>query len=134
MVIHDNGISRPANLGRSGTDLWLSVVGGEYELDPGQIRLLADACREADLIDRLQAELDAGAPLQVRGSMGQPTASPLISEVRQHRATVKHLLSALRLGEDGKRNRGFHSHRNVASVSEAARKAARQRWGTGGAS
>jgi hypothetical protein len=45
---------------------------------------------------------------------------------------MKTLLSALRLGEDGESNRGFYSHRNVASVSEAARKAAKMRWGTGG--
>jgi hypothetical protein len=132
MAIEDNGIIRPANLGRSGTDLWLSVVNGEYELDPGQVRLLTDAAREADLIDRLQAEIDAGAPFLVKGSMGQQVANPLIAEIRQHRATLKGLLSALHLGEDARRNRGFHAQRGTGTVSDAARRAARMRWGSGG--
>jgi len=66
--------------------------------------------------------------------MGQPVANPLFGELRLHRGTLKGLLSALRLGEDGDSNRGFHSHRGYATVSEAPRKAARARWGTGGTS
>jgi hypothetical protein len=131
MAIEDFGIPRPAGLGPAGTVLWCAII-GKYELRPDEVRLLSDASREADIIDRIQDELDGGAPLMVKGSMGQWVASPLISEARQHRTTLKTLLAALRLSDDGTRNRGVHSHRGVASVSDAARRAARARWGSGG--
>ena len=51
-------------------------------------RVLEDAARVADLIERMQEELDADAPFVMKGSMGQPTASPLVSEIRQHRGTL----------------------------------------------
>jgi hypothetical protein len=41
------------------------------------LRILVDACREADIVDRLEATL-ADAELMVKGSMGQLVASPLV--------------------------------------------------------
>jgi hypothetical protein len=131
MAINDHGVRRPGNLGRAGTALWTDIHAA-WELRADELRLLEAAAREVDLIERMQAELDAGAPLVVKGSMGQPAASPLVSEIRQHRGTLKTLLSALKLSEDGRRNRGVYSHRGVATVSDAARRAARARWGTPG--
>lgn len=72
------------------------MVIDRYDLRPDEVRLLADGCREADIIERLEAEL-ADAPLMVKGSMGQLVASPLVSEVRQHRAVLAGLLKSLKL-------------------------------------
>lgn len=113
---------KPANLRSGGSDLWDSIAGA-YELRPDELRTLADACREADLIDRLEAEM-VDAPTMVKGSMGQLVASPLISEVRQHRSTLNTLLKALRLPED---------QATPAERSQSARKAANARWSTRGA-
>jgi hypothetical protein len=60
----------PAGLGRSGRTLWRSVA-GDYDLRPDELRILADACATADLIDRMAAEL-AGAGLTVEGSQRLP--------------------------------------------------------------
>jgi hypothetical protein len=130
MAIEDFRIRRPADLGRSGTQLWRDIV-AEYELRADEVRILGDACREADLVDRLEDELQ-DSPLIVRGSMGQPAASPLVTEIRAHRLAIKALLGALKLGEgEAATPRGVRSHRGV-TPSEAGRRAARARWGTAG--
>jgi hypothetical protein len=130
MAIEVNGLRVPAGLGRSGSDLWADVTEA-YEFRPDELRILADACREADLIDRLEDEIQ-DSPLIVKGSMGQPAPSPLMTEIRQHRATLKTLLVALKLGEvEDAAPRGMSSHRGV-TPSEAGRRAARRRWGTAG--
>src|SRR5690606_41193051 len=66
--------------------LWDSIVPA-YDLRPDEARMLADACREADIVQRLEDEL-ADAPLMVQGSQGQLVASPLVSELRQHRSVL----------------------------------------------
>lgn len=113
----------PAGLGDAGQALW-SEIANVWELRPDELRILADACREADLVERIEAEL-VDAPLMVTGSMGQKVASPLVSEVRQHRSVLSGLLRALKLPDEpaGKERKSQH-------VSEQARAAARARWGT----
>jgi len=108
----------PTKLGPRARKLWneLTVT---YELRPDELRILEDACREIDLIDRLEAELVVGE-MVVAGSQGQPVANPLVSEIRQHRSTLQRLLGSLKLpDEDG---------RQGAARSEAAREAAHARW------
>jgi hypothetical protein len=68
----------------------------DHRLRPDELRVLADACNEADLIDDLQEALK-GEPKTVRGSQGQEVIHPLISELRQHRATLNTLLRGLSL-------------------------------------
>jgi len=86
------------------------------------LRILLDACREADLIDELEAAL-VGQPRTVKGSQGQSVIHPIISELRQHRSVLSALLRSLDLasldrgGED--EARGAH---------EAAISLARARW------
>lgn len=115
---------QPAGLGESGRELWNSVA-LTYDLRPDEVRMLADACREADIVERLEMEL-MDSPLMVKGSMGQLTASPLVSEVRQHRTVLAGLLSKLKLPDTP-----AGSERKRAVASENARTAARARWGTG---
>ncbi|MFE2912830.1 hypothetical protein [Kitasatospora indigofera] len=119
-------LGRPDGLGPAGGALWEEIA-GVYELRPDEVRVLLDACREADLVDRLTTEL-ATADLMVRGSQGQLVASPLVSEVRQHRTVLASLLRALKL-PDSPAGAGQKSQH----TSEQARAAARARWGTKGA-
>lgn len=114
----------PANLGFAGKALWDSIIPA-YELRPDEVRILQDSCREADIIERLESEL-VDADLMVKGSMGQLVASPLVSEVRQHRATLAGLLGKLKIPDSP-----AGAARKRAVVSEQAVKAARARWGSG---
>lgn len=88
----------PRGLGASGKRIWGQIT-ETYTLRPDELSILEDACREADLIDRLEEAL-TGAPLMESGSMGQKVASPLVSEIRQHRNTKRQLLTSLRLPEE----------------------------------
>lgn len=108
----------PKNLGKKGRALWDDVLAG-FDLGPHEIRLLEDACREIDLIERLETSL-RDAPLTVKGSQGQEVANPLVQELRQHRNSLKGLLGALNLPDDG---------RGAVLRQTRARRAAGARWG-----
>lgn len=95
----------------------------DYELSVTELRTLEDICREIDLIERLQIALDGGE-LIVAGSMGQPTASPLVQELRQHRAVLDRLMKSMELPAGEAQEEGR---------SESARERAMKRWGAGGA-
>ena len=110
----------PSNLAVKGQELW-DQIAGFYQLRPDELRLLEDACREVDLVERLEVEL-RDAPLMVKGSMGQLVASPLVSELRQHRMAAKALLGALKLPDEAP---------DAGSTSSSARAAARARWSRG---
>lgn len=113
----------PKHLGKEGSKLWKAVV-KQFELGPAEARILEDACREVDLIEKLEEELrDPATELTVTGSMGQPVSNPLIQEVRQHRGMVKTLLAALKLPDDPETEA-----REKANRSQSAREAAMARW------
>lgn len=110
-------VSAPRGLETKGKRIWKDVTTA-YELRTDELDILEDICRESDLIDRLEKDLD-GAALMVRGSQGQDVANPLISEVRQHRATKKALWASLKLPDDA----------NVTSIAgNQQRDAAQSRW------
>jgi hypothetical protein len=114
----------PTGLGDKAMAVWKATT-ADFDLRADELQVLEDCCREVDLIDRLEAAL-AGADLIVEGSMGQPVASPLVTEIRQHRATLARLFASLKLPADA----GSESERQHER-SSAARKAAQARWGTG---
>lgn len=114
----------PRNLGERGRALWDSIIPA-YELRPDEIVILVDACREADLIERLHAEL-VESSLIAKGYNGQEVASPFVSEIRQHRTVLAGLLSKLKIPDSP-----AGAARKRAVVSEQARAAARSRWGSG---
>lgn len=108
----------PAKLGAEAKRYWQSIA-GVYLLDPHELRILVDVCREIDLIEAMQSELD-GQSLTVKGSQGQDVANPMVQELRQHRATLKSLMASIKLPDvDG---------RQSASVSAKASAAAQARW------
>lgn len=115
-------VAAPKGLSASSRKLWTAVT-GKYDLRADELRVLEDACRESDLIDAL-GEAAESAEMIVTGSQGQPVINPLISELRQHRATLAGLLRQLKLPDE-------------ADTSEArstqARAAANARWSKRGA-
>jgi hypothetical protein len=91
--------SQPVPDGLAGSaDVWAKIT-ESYELRTDELRLLEDACREMDLIDRMHADLAVRDFFTV-GSMGQPVMSPLVAEIRQHRMVLASLLRALKLPDD----------------------------------
>lgn len=120
----------PKDLGPAGQRLWKSIC-RDYELRPDELAVLESACREADLIQRLEEALK-DAPLVVKGSMGQEVASPLVTEIRLHRSTQAGLLRQLKipdLEDEDEDEEPTVIRRRPMSRSEAARKAANARWG-----
>jgi hypothetical protein len=115
---------KPSGLNKAGSELWDSVS-SKYKLRPDEWRMLVDAAREADIVERLESELD-GSPLMVKGSMGQLVPSPLLTEVRQHRLALSSLLKGMKLPDSPS-----EQARKRAEVSDKARLAARARWGSG---
>lgn len=111
----------PTRLGAAGKQLWQQIVLG-YDLRPDEVRVLVDACREADMIDKLEAA-QRDQPLMVRGSQGQLVASPLVSELRQHRTVLAALLKGLKLPDTD-----AQAGQRAALESDQARAAARARW------
>lgn len=110
----------PEGLGRQAAQLWRDIV-EDQELRSDELRVLEDACREVDLIERMHAELQT-APLVVKGSMGQDVANPLVQELRQHRALVARLLGALKLRDEGA------EERDAQARQDQGRRAALTRW------
>lgn len=108
--------------GPKAQSVWDDIT-GTYRLRPDELRILEDACREVDLVDRLEAAL-VGADLTVKGSQGQPVANPLVQEIRQHRQVVKALLGSLKLPDED-------DARQPANPSAAGRALVASRWRRG---
>ncbi|GAA3765598.1 hypothetical protein [Micromonospora maritima] len=85
----------PAALRAAGRALWVSVT-GEYDLSPGELSVLEQACRTADELDDMAAALQGEPPL-VEGSTGQTKVHPLYGELRQHRRVFDALITSLAL-------------------------------------
>ena len=114
----------PANLESRGLKFWQDAT-GVYEFRADELLILEDACRELDVIDRLEEELRT-ADLLVKGSMGQDVANPLLGEVRQHRALYARLVKQLAL-PDGE----AEADQGAGDRSSKARSAANARWRRG---
>ena len=83
----------PSGLKSSGRRLWKATT-GPLELDEHERALLLEACRTADQLDALEAEVAADGVLVD----GKP--HPALVEARQQRITLTRLVAALRLPED----------------------------------
>ena len=108
----------PAKLGAKARKVWTETTKG-FTLRQDELTVLEDACREIDLIDRMEAEV-ASSGLIVKGSQGQPVANPLVTEIRQHRMVAQRLLASLKLPED--------AEESAAKRSATMREVANARW------
>lgn len=102
----------PDGLGDSGKALWVSIA-DKYDLRSDEARVLTDACREADLIDRIETEM-SDASMIVKGSMGQPAINPMVSELRQHRGTLARMLGQLKLPDEPGEGSGESNQQRAA--------------------
>jgi hypothetical protein len=100
-------------------------ISSAYQLRPDEYRLLEEACREIDLIERLEAELRETSTT-TRGSQGQTVAAPQLSELRQHRTVLARLFSQLKLPD-------VAAQQTAGDRSASARQTAALRWGKRGA-
>lgn len=87
----------PAGLGEAGEALWAKVT-GKYTLRADELVTLESACRAADRIVLMRAEL--GDSVVATGSMGQTVVHPLIPEIRAHEVQVSSLLAKLKLPDE----------------------------------
>jgi len=116
----------PTGLGKGGRALWREVT-ANHNLRADSLRVLTDACHEADLIDDLQSALK-DTSRTTRGSMGQEVIHPLISELRQHRIALNTLLKALQLESTDT----AADDKKFTLAREAATSLARARWSKAG--
>jgi hypothetical protein len=85
----------PQGLGPAGGAFWRSIT-RVYELSPGEVELLRQACRTIDVLDRVDGQLVA-EDLTVAGSRGQERAHPLLGVAVEQRRTLEALLNAMAL-------------------------------------
>jgi len=117
----------PKNLASEGRSLWhaiaLQVAEDGLELDQRELKLLESACREQDMLARIEAAL-VDAPLTVKGAQAQMVAHPLIGESRRSRVTIAGLLKAIGLEDP---SLAASSGRGSRTTSTSARRAALSR-------
>ena len=113
-------IEPPAGLDASGQRLWAAVT-GPYVLTPGELANLAEACRTADELDRLEKAVRELPDLTAKGSTGQLKPHPLLAEVRAHRALLQRLMEGLNLPDQDQQV-------GLRAGARHARKAALGRW------
>ena len=91
-------LETPLGLGPSGASLWAAVT-SEFALEEHEAVTLREACRTADRLDELDAEM-ATQPLTVINSKGDETANPRIVEQRQQALAYTRLMASLRLPDE----------------------------------
>jgi hypothetical protein len=89
----------PTGLRAPGRRLWVSVA-ERYVLTAAEVEMLAQACRTADDLDRLERAVRALPDLTTTGSTGQLKPHPLLAEVRAHRQLLERLTTALCLPDE----------------------------------
>jgi hypothetical protein len=122
----------PSGLGKAGRALWRQIATDWHENDvvpdAREHRLLEDACREADTLALLEAELaDAAArgSLVTSGSMGQIVTHPHVAEARRSRAQIAANLKQLQLDVPEAKAQAFGPQ---LTASEVARMGGKARW------
>ena len=112
------------NLAPEGRALWraiaLQVAEDGLELDQRELKLLESACREQDMLARIEAAL-VDAPPTVKGAQSQMVSHPLIGEARRSRAQIASLLKAIGLDDP---SLAASSGRGSRTTSTSARRAA----------
>ena len=96
----------PKRLGPAGRRFWRDVMADFQLAGPHEEALLEQACRELDIIDRLDDAL-ADAEVEVNTPAHGLVVNRLFAEVQQHRGAFRMLIRDLRLpAEPGQDTRG----------------------------
>jgi phage terminase small subunit len=107
----------PVGLQWSGRKLWQAVT-TDWELSEHETGLLLQACRTVDLLDGLQARLDADGPI-IDSPQGLK-AHPAAAELRQQRITLARLIAALGLPTGDDTNKPRRAARGVYQANVGA--------------
>lgn len=87
-----------------------------YDLDPHELRLLHELCRQVDLGEALQAAIDAdGVVIPTVGGTG-PKVNPVVVEIRQCRIAIARLAAALRIPAADDNERAGRGIRGVYTI------------------
>lgn len=122
----------PARLGPRGAALWTKVT-GSHGLAAAELEILAEACRCADRLERLDEHLHDEdlswldvEKLRSDGATFRVTIDAALSEARQQQNILKQLIASLRLPDDatGKKPqhrgaRGAYAPKGVSSLDRA---------------
>lgn len=125
MADGDRGLVAPRGLKARGKALWASLTVEGSSLRPDEVMILAEACRTADYIAALDAELK-GKSLTATGSQGQIREHPLLSERRQQSAHLARLLHQLDVKDEAEESPAARIKREARSAR--GRHAANSRW------
>ena len=92
----DTGNDIPSDFGAAGAAI-VAFHSRDYDIEEHERRTLIQACRTADLLERI-AEESKGAPLTVPSrKTGDEISNPLFVEKRHQEITLIRLLASLRL-------------------------------------
>lgn len=89
-------MNSPEGLSDRGNELWASLLEQHPAMSDADKQVALEACRTADLIDRLERICLVSEPV-IENERGMLVTHPAIVEVRQQRQTLKQLVAALRL-------------------------------------
>lgn len=125
-------VRAPSGIGKAGRALWRQIAedwhANAVVPDAREARLLADACREADTVALLEAELATAAAtgtLTASGSMGQIVTHPHVAAARRSRAQIAANLKALQLDVPEAKAQPVGPQ---LTASEVARMGGKARW------
>ena len=80
-------------LGPVGRELWDELIAA-YVFSPGEVPILREVCRVADVIDVLHATWLDQDGVTVGGSRGQPKPSPILAMVTEQRRLFASLIDS----------------------------------------
>jgi hypothetical protein len=89
-------VNIPEGLSGRGEALWTSLTQQHPAMSDADKQVALEACRTADLIDRLERICLVSEPV-IENERGMLVTHPAVVEVRQQRQTLKQLVAALRL-------------------------------------
>jgi hypothetical protein len=112
----------PEGLRIRGTEFW-DKLSHTYEFNDAELYLLEQICREQDLIQSIQEDINLGY-LRMTGFNGNDIADPLLTELRQHLTIITSLIKALKIPLD---------ETEKAKISSRQRANANVRWSKRGA-
>lgn len=107
----------PKGLRTSGRRLWADVL-GDYELTEHELTVLREACRTADSLDDLQAQLDTDG-IMSESSQGS-RVHPALVELRQQRITLARLFAALHMPTGEETDAKVRAPRGVYGIKGSA--------------
>lgn len=122
---------KPSGLKTAGGKLWDEIV-GEYDFSEAKEALftLEQACRESDVISRLQSTIDNADSLTTTDRYGRESALSALSEIRQHRQLLNTLIRSLNLPSSSEDSDYLSNGKLTRSA--AGKRAAAARWGVRG--